>query len=88
MPPLDPNRSFFDSRTHYGGSGRGLPRASGIPRLAHPSAGPLRLAFETLDLPADDQRLLVYLPAGRATEAALDRLVTPAPGLRLVPGGR
>nr|BFE55872.1 helix-turn-helix transcriptional regulator [Dactylosporangium thailandense] len=78
-----------DAFTARVGAIPGLPRASGILRLAHPSAGPLRLAFETLDLPADDdQRLLVYLPADPATEAALDRLVTPPqPGLRLVPGG-
>ncbi|MER7278533.1 helix-turn-helix transcriptional regulator [Dactylosporangium sp. NPDC000244] len=78
-----------DAFTTRVGAIPGLPRASGILRLAHPSAGPLRLAFETLDLPADDdQRLLVYLPADPATEAAVDRLVTaPQPGLRLVPGG-
>ncbi|MFI5910705.1 helix-turn-helix domain-containing protein [Dactylosporangium sp. NPDC051541] len=66
----------------------GLPRATGIVRLTHPSAGPLRLSFETLDLPADDdQRLLVYLPADPATETALARLTTPPPQpLRLVAG--
>ena len=58
----------------------GLPAASGITRLAHPEAGELRLAFETLDLPADDdQRLVVYLPADAATSAALDRLVRVGP---------
>jgi transcriptional regulator with XRE-family HTH domain len=58
----------------------GLPAASGITRLAHPAAGELRLAFETLDLPADDDlRLVVHLPADAATSAALDRLVRPGP---------
>ncbi|MGI5238240.1 helix-turn-helix domain-containing protein [Dactylosporangium sp. CA-139066] len=66
----------------------GLPRASGVLRLAHPGAGGLRLAYETLDLPADDdQRLVVYLPADAATEDALARLTAPPrPPLRLVAG--
>jgi hypothetical protein len=59
----------------------GLPAASGVVRLRHPQAGDLRLAYETLELPADDdQRLLVHLPADDATAAALDAL----PPLRLV----
>lgn len=59
----------------------GLPRANGVTRLAHPEAGPLRLAYETLDLPADDgQRLIVQLPADEATAAALDRLTGRQPG--------
>jgi len=58
----------------------GAPAASGLTRLAHPAAGELRLAFETLDLPADDDlRLVVYLPADAATSAALDRLVRSGP---------
>jgi len=53
----------------------GLPTPNGVVRLTHPVAGPLRLAYETLDLPADDdQRLIVYLPADDATSTALDRL--------------
>jgi hypothetical protein len=53
----------------------GLAKPSGIVRLAHPEAGELRLAYETLELPADDdQRLIVYLPADGATSAALDGL--------------
>jgi transcriptional regulator with XRE-family HTH domain len=66
----------------------GLPRASGVLRLAHPAAGVLRLAYETLDLPADDdQRLVVYLPADAATEEALTRLTAPPKQpLRLVAG--
>jgi hypothetical protein len=66
----------------------GLPNSSGVFRLAHPEAGMLRLAYETLELPADDdQRLLVYLPADAATSAALDRLMNhPLQPLRLVVG--
>ena len=42
------------------------------------------MAFETLDLPPDDgQRLLVYLPADDATDAALDGLVRTGPQPRL-----
>ncbi|MEV0135856.1 hypothetical protein AB0H83_46375 [Dactylosporangium sp. NPDC050688] len=41
----------------------GLPLAHGVLRLVHPEVGELRLAYETLDLPADDdQRLVVHLP--------------------------
>jgi transcriptional regulator with XRE-family HTH domain len=66
----------------------GLPTASGVVRLAHPEVGALRLAYETLELPADDdQRLLVYVPADAATAVALDRLTSPRPQpLRLVAG--
>jgi hypothetical protein len=65
-----------------------LPKASGIFRLAHPEAGMLRLAYETLELPGDeDQRLIVYLPADAATSDALDHLDSPHPQpLRLVAG--
>jgi transcriptional regulator with XRE-family HTH domain len=59
----------------------GLATASGVTRLTHPEAGDLRLAYETLRLPADDdQRLLVYLPADPATTTALDRLAGRRPG--------
>jgi transcription regulator MmyB-like protein len=65
-----------------------LPNASGIERLVHPAVGELRLAYETLELPeADDQRLVVYLPADHATTAALDQLTGRQPGaLRAVTG--
>jgi len=64
----------------------GLPRPNGVLRLTHPDLGMLRLAYETLELPADDaQRLVVYLPADSATAAALDRL-SHSPVLRLVSG--
>ncbi|NUS92630.1 MAG: helix-turn-helix transcriptional regulator [Nocardia sp.] len=64
-----------------------LPAATGVTRMAHPGAGALRLAFETLDLFADDdQQLIVHLPADPATAAALDRLAGHRPGnLRAVP---
>jgi hypothetical protein len=64
-----------------------LPAATGVTRLAHPTAGALRLGYETLHLSADDdQQLIVYLPADPATAAALDRLAGHRPGnLRAVP---
>jgi transcriptional regulator with XRE-family HTH domain len=65
----------------------GLPLAHGVLRMLHPEAGELRLAYETLDLPADDdQRLVVHLPADAAASAALDRLAGRRPGaLHAVP---
>jgi transcriptional regulator with XRE-family HTH domain len=57
-----------------------VPRPSGVQRLRHPEAGELRLAYETLDLADDDQRILVHLPADDATATALDRLTAPDPG--------
>jgi transcriptional regulator with XRE-family HTH domain len=58
----------------------GVPR-TGVERLCHPAAGELRLAYEMLALPdADDQRLVVYLPADDATAAALDHLAGRRPG--------
>jgi transcriptional regulator with XRE-family HTH domain len=64
-----------------------LPARTGVERLVPPDAGELRLAYETLELPADDQRLVVYLPADDATSAALDRLTGRRPGtLRAVTG--
>ncbi|MGV9834240.1 helix-turn-helix transcriptional regulator [Nocardia niigatensis] len=66
----------------------GLPDTNGVGRLSHPEAGALRLAYETLNLSADDdQFLMVYLPADEATATALDRLVGRRPGgLRAVAG--
>jgi transcriptional regulator with XRE-family HTH domain len=66
----------------------GLPRRTGIERWNHPEVGELRLAFETLELPdADEQRLLVYLPADDATSAALDQVTGRRPGaLRVATG--
>ena len=61
---------------------------TGVKRLSHPEARELHVAFETLQLPdADDQRLVVYLPADERTAAAFDRLTGRHPGsLRAVPG--
>jgi len=66
----------------------GLPAATGVMRMNHPEVGALRLAYETLDLSADDaQRLVVHLPADEATAAALDTLAGRRPGgLRAVSG--
>ncbi|MBV2152755.1 helix-turn-helix domain-containing protein [Kitasatospora sp. SUK 42] len=51
----------------------------GTLRLRHPSGPELRLLRETLDLSADNQQLLVLLPADPETAAHLDRLTRPAP---------
>ncbi|MEV5649852.1 helix-turn-helix transcriptional regulator [Nocardia sp. NPDC052254] len=66
----------------------GLPDATGVVRMDHPEAGPLRLAYERLDLSADDdQYIQVHLPADDASAAALDRLTGRRPGgLRAVSG--
>jgi len=54
---------------------------SGSRRFVHPDVGELRIAFETMHLSdADDQRLVVYLPADEATSAALDHLAGRYPG--------
>lgn len=59
----------------------GLPDTNGVTRMNHPDAGPLRLAYERLDLSADDdQHVLINLPADHATAAALDRLTGRHPG--------
>ena len=56
-------------------------KGSGSKRLVHPDVGDLRVAFETMQLSdADDQRLVVYLPADDATAAALDHLAGRYPG--------
>ena len=53
----------------------------GTKHLVHPEVGDLRLSYETLQLPDDDdQRLVVYLPADEATGEALDRLSGRQPG--------
>ncbi|MEU7691434.1 helix-turn-helix domain-containing protein [Microbispora hainanensis] len=66
----------------------GPPRRTGLERLAHPEAGELRLAYETLGLSDDDSQVLIaYLPADDATAARLDRLTGRHPGaLRAVSG--
>ncbi|GAA2437153.1 helix-turn-helix transcriptional regulator [Actinomadura vinacea] len=55
-----------------------LPARTGTERWAHPLAGELLLAFESLELPdSDEQRLIVYVPADGAAEAALDLITVP-----------
>jgi len=64
-----------------------MPRRAGTQIIVHPEAGSLHLAFETLALPDDGQRLVVKLPADDATATALDRLNGRKPGaLRAVTG--
>ncbi|WP_328872045.1 helix-turn-helix transcriptional regulator [Streptomyces sp. NBC_00287] len=43
-------------------------------RLKHPTAGELRLRRETLELSADNQQLVVFLPADEATAQAVEQL--------------
>ncbi|MEH1127879.1 helix-turn-helix domain-containing protein [Micromonospora sp. CPCC 206061] len=82
--PADPHvRELIDELTVTAGAAfsdryrrvtGGEPR-SGVERLHHPTAGELRLAYESLALPdADQQQLVTYLPADDATAAALGRL--------------
>ncbi|GAA4379183.1 helix-turn-helix transcriptional regulator [Agromyces bauzanensis] len=49
-------------------------------RLRHPEVGELRLEVETLTLPNDGQRILVYLPADDETARRLDALAGRRPG--------
>lgn len=60
------------------------PRRTGVERLVHPGAGELRLAYEVLD--AQNQTLVVYLPADDATSAALAHLTHDPGARRMVPG--
>lgn len=56
-------------------------KRTGVKRIVHPEVGEVRVAFETLDLPDDDeQRLVVYLPADDEAAAALDILNGRRPG--------
>jgi hypothetical protein len=66
----------------------GLPDTNGVVRIHHPQAGPIRLAYERLELSADDdQYILVNLPADDVTAAALDAVIGRRPGgLRAVSG--
>ncbi|WP_443729292.1 MmyB family transcriptional regulator, partial [Sphaerisporangium perillae] len=92
-PPLTPAR--FHERTpaaHTAPFPRTGPAQAGTARAtvsrsgrralwAHPDLGELRLAYETFTLSdGEDQRLVVYLPAGEATSAVLDRLAGRRPG--------
>ena len=62
---------------------------SGTERLRRAEVGTLAIRFETMQLgPADDQWLVVHLPADDPTATALDQLVGRRPGaLRAVTGG-
>ncbi len=83
MLTITAGATFVDRLT----AAAGPPRRSGVQRFVHPEAGELRLAYEMLDLPdADDQRMIVYLPADDATSSALAGLAGRRPGaLRAVP---
>ncbi|MEV4546027.1 helix-turn-helix transcriptional regulator [Micromonospora echinaurantiaca] len=61
---------------------------TGVRELRHPEVGPLRLAYEILELAdAAPQRIVVQLPADAASAANLDRLLGRRPGqLRSVAG--
>ncbi|GAB3585569.1 helix-turn-helix transcriptional regulator [Amycolatopsis endophytica] len=50
-----------------------LPRRGDL-RLNHPSGHELRLTRETLELPADDQQLVVFLPADDPTAQTVEQL--------------
>jgi hypothetical protein len=48
----------------------------GIKRLVHPEVGDIRVAFEVLGLPdEDEQRLISWLPADEASAAVMSRLL-------------
>ncbi|WP_455345840.1 hypothetical protein [Streptomyces harbinensis] len=79
-------RADGDGRVPVHGAGgvgvRAAPPRRGAADGAPGADGELRLAYETPELPADDdQRLLVYLPADEGTAARLAAL--PAAGERL-----
>ncbi len=46
----------------------------GVLRLDHPSGHRLRLRRETFDIPADDQQLVIFLPADDQTAQVVDQL--------------
>lgn len=54
-----------------------LPANAGLERWCHPDLGELRLAYETLLVPGDeDQRLVVYLAADEPTGTLLEKLAS------------
>ncbi|MFC7545319.1 helix-turn-helix domain-containing protein [Plantactinospora sp. GCM10030261] len=61
---------------------------TGVRTMRHPEVGPLRLAYETLDVAeAAHQRIVVHLPADAGSAAKLDLLLGRRPGqLRAVAG--
>ncbi|MGW1670823.1 helix-turn-helix domain-containing protein [Streptomyces sp. NPDC002324] len=64
-----------------------MPMRNGTDLVEHPQAGRLRLAYETLALPDDGQRLVVHLPADKATATALELLDSREPGALRAVGG-
>ncbi len=67
----DCGTDFTDRLQAIAGTGA----AFGEAPVQHPTAGPLRLAYETLDLSiVDDQYLVICLPADDRTRQAFDRL--------------
>ena len=61
-----------------------LPRR-GVLRLDHPAGPELRLIRETLELPSDEQQLIVFLAADEATARAVEQLRhQPPPRLRSI----
>lgn len=95
--PGDDTRGFAERLARVAGAGFSdrwdhgavVRRRTGATAIAHPEAGVLHLAFETLDLPdADRQRLVIQLPADPASSAELDRITGRRPGaLRSVGAG-
>jgi transcriptional regulator with XRE-family HTH domain len=59
-------------------------RHRGPRTLNHPTIGPLRLSYEIMLLPDEEQRLISWLPAGTAAQASLDRAWTAAERLAAV----
>lgn len=73
---LTAGAAFADRFSDLGAAARRV----GTQLMEHPEAGPLRLLHETLSLPEEGRRIVVYLPADDATAAALDRLNGRRPG--------
>ncbi|GAB3280088.1 helix-turn-helix transcriptional regulator [Actinocorallia lasiicapitis] len=82
--PADPHLlHLVDELTVTGGSAfsdrfrrpiAASPIRNGVERLIHPSAGELRLAYETLLFLDEDLRAIVYFPADPTTDTALSQL--------------
>ncbi|MFE2294043.1 helix-turn-helix domain-containing protein [Streptomyces sp. NPDC059452] len=60
-------------------NGHVIPRRGPL-RLNHPSGCELELVREVLELPSDEQQLIVLLPADESTAQAVDRLRGRSPG--------
>ncbi|MFD9946338.1 hypothetical protein ACFWYW_30260 [Nonomuraea sp. NPDC059023] len=56
-----------------------LPEHAARPNLNHPAGHRLRLHRETLELPAESQQIIVFLPADHQTARAIDRLKASRP---------